>query len=299
MPRTKANLKSRKANLRATAARTRKNTRHAVRMDRKERITQAAIAGNLILEQVAALQAAGVIPAAPVLPAPAAAAAAAAAPDPMEQLLDLDEAALVLHNAAEAAADPAPLHAQIDLQVANVVRNRCIVKYSVRKLIHIFMTLVLTYYASFPIHADPFEKSLFDEAASHLSLAGTVTGKMALPGSGILTFCAAGFKVAGYGVREHNARTGRFMNLPGNAYRRKLNYLEYDPTLGTAASIARVAGLAGSAAIDMSTGTPVSIVKIGTALFTDSLADVITEVAVKKGKDPVNALRTAVKTFGV
>ena len=116
MPRTKANLKSRKVNLRATRVRTRKNIKHTNFLSRKERIAQAAIAGAIIQEQVLALQAAGVIP--------AAAGAAAVAPNPLDQVLNLDQGLAVLHGAADQAADPVPLHRQINAQLGPSPRRR-------------------------------------------------------------------------------------------------------------------------------------------------------------------------------
>lgn len=291
MPRTKANLKSRKVNLRATRVRTRKNIKHTNFLSRKERIAQAAIAGAIIQEQVLALQAAGVIP--------AAAGAAAVAPNPLDQVLNLDQGLAVLHGAADQAADPVPLHRQINAQALNARRRiPCEHYFTVRDLMSVFMGLSLAYYASFPLHAAPRETSLFDKAASHLSLAGTVTGFLSLPGSGILSNCAFGVKEIGRQIRNYNASTGRFPNVPGDAERRMLNVLEYHPNVGTTMGLERVGGIAARTAYDAMTGRPVSLYNVGSALFSSTYADVYSNVAAINGTPEENAMKKAVGKFG-
>lgn len=285
MPKHKQNLKSRKVSLRTRMAQTRKHIAHTNFHSRKERIHQAAIAGAILLEQVLALRRVGAVET-PLR-------TAEGEHDPLDQVLDFDQALVVLHNTAERAADPAPLHRQIDSQARNVIASGCIMKYSVRALINVFMVLALSYYSSFPIHAAPGETSLFDVAASHLSMAGTVTSFASLPSSGILTYCSATSKLAGYTVRRHNATTGRFPNTPGLAERQKLNYLEYDPTYATPAALARVVGIGAGVALDMATGKPVELVKAGRALFTASLADTVGNVGSRVGLSTANALKKA------
>ena len=281
--RTKANLKSRKASLRASAHRTRKNIKHEDFLSRKTRIVQAAIAGAIIQEQVAALQGAGAIPAPPRIEGL----------DPLNQVLELDQAAAVLHAAADHAADPVPLHRQINIQLANVRRNLtiCVHQFTVHHLISIFMGLVLVYYSSFPLHVAPRETSLFDTAASHLSIAGTVTGLLSMPVSGVLSQCALAAKTVGKIVRNYNARTGRYPNTSENAARRVLNLAEYNSVIGQPLSIARYGGIAATTALDVATKKPVSLFKIGHAVFMSTYSDIATNIGSRIGMTEENVLK--------
>lgn len=290
MPYSKANLKSRKVNLRTKKKNTRKNIKHSEFLSRKERIAQLAIAGHVLLEQVDALQDEGAIPALP---------AVEGAPDPLDQVLPLDQAVAVLHAAADQAAEPEPLHRQIAAQEMSARRRTsCAQFFTIRNLITIFMGIAAPYYASFPLHAAPHEPSLFDTAASHLSLAGTLTGLLSLPSSGILSHCALGAKALGKAVRNYNARTGRFPNAPGNAERRVLNVAEYDPVIGTPLSLGRVGGIAATAAFDAITGRPVALINVGSAVFTSSFADVSVNVGARLGATEENALKKAATLYG-
>jgi hypothetical protein len=297
MPRTKANLKSRKANIRASKGRTRKNIEHAKFISKKERILQAAIAGRVIQEEVVALQDDGIIPALPagagVLAAPP-----VAVLNPLDQVLDIEQAALVLHAAAERAADPAPLHEEITRRLEATRRSGCVVRFAVRHLISIFMTIIIAYYASFPFHAAPREISLFDTAASHLSMAASGVGFLDAPLAGILTNCAYGAKVVGKMVRNYNARSGRFVNAPGNAERRILNVAEYDPSIGTPLSLARIGGIGVTAAFDALTGKPVSLFSVGSAVFMSGYADMSVNLGKRFGLTEENSLKRASKFYG-
>ena len=297
MPRTKANLKSRKANIRASKGRTRKNIEHAEFMSKKERILQAAIAGRVIQEEVVALQDDGIIPALPagagVLAAPP-----VAVLNPLDQVLDIEQAALVLHAAAERAADPAPLHEEITRRLEATRRSGCVVRFAVRHLISIFMTIIIAYYASFPFHAAPREISLFDTAASHLSMAASGVGFLDPPLAGILTNCAYGAKVVGKMVRNYNARSGRFVNAPGNAERRTLNVAEYDPSIGTPLSLARIGGIGATAAFDALTGKPISLFSVGSAVFMSGYADMAVNLGKRFGLTEENSLKRASKFYG-
>lgn len=297
MPRTKANLKSRKANIRASKGRTRKNIEHAKFMSKKERILQAAIAGRIIQEEVAALQDDGIIPVVPAVPERIAAAPVAEL-NPLDQVLDLEQAALVLHAAAERAADPAPIHAEITRRLDATHRSRCVVRFAVRHLISIFMTIIIAYYASFPFHAAPREASLFDTAASHLSMAASGVGYFDTPLAGILTNCAYGAKVVGKMVRNYNARSGRFENAPGNAERRILNVAEYDPSVGTPISLARIGGIGATAAFDTLTGRPVSLFSVGSTVFMSGYADMAVNLGKRFGLSEENSLKRASKFYG-
>jgi hypothetical protein len=297
MPRTKANLKSRKANIRASKGRTRKNIEHAKFISKKERILQAAIAGRVIQEEVVALQDDGIIPALPagagVLAAPP-----VAVLNPLDQVLNIEQAALVLHAAAERAADPAPLHEEITRRLEATRRSGCVVRFAVRHLISIFMTIIIAYYASFPFHAAPREISLFDTAASHLSMAASGVGFLDAPLAGILTNCAYGAKVVGKMVRNYNARSGRFVNAPGNAERRILNVAEYDPSIGTPLSLARIGGIGVTAAFDAITGKPVSLFSVGSAVFMSGYADMAVNLGKRFGLTEENSLKRASKFYG-
>jgi hypothetical protein len=299
MPRrNKGNIKSRKVNARASAARTRKNVAHTKFMDRKEQIRQAAIAALIVDEQVIALQAAGLIPPAP---APAAAAGAAAAPaiNPDNQLIELPLALAILHNAADNAADPAPLHRAIAEQGRRAGRRACMM-YTIASLRNIFIALAISYYSSFPFHAAPTETSIFDTAASHLSLAGTAAGFLEMPNAGvILSSCAATAKIAGKTVRNYNAASGRFPNAPGAAERRALNAAEYIVPFASPLGIGRMAGIGASLAIDAMTGKPVEIVKAGKALVLSTFADVAVNVGSKLGKTNETALVETVSALGL
>lgn len=287
MPRTKANLKSRKANIRASKGRTRKNIEHAKFISKKERILQAAIAGRVIQEEVVALQDDGIIPA-PLV----------AVLNPLDQVLNIEQAALVLHAAAERAADPAPIHAEIARRLDATRRSGCVVRFAVRHLISIFMTIIIAYYASFPFHAAPREISLFDTAASHLSMAASGVGFLDTPLAGILTNCAYGAKVVGKMVRNYNARSGRFVNAPGNAERRILNVAEYDPSIGTPLSLARIGGIGVTAAFDALTGKPVSLFSVGSAVFMSGYADMAVNLGKRFGLKEEDSLKRASKFYG-
>jgi hypothetical protein len=293
MPRrNKGNIKSRKVNARASAARTRKNVAHAKFMDRKMQIRQAAIAALIVDEQVMALQAAGLIP-----PAPAPAAAPAINPD--NQLIELPLALAILHNAADNAEDPAPLHRAIAAQGRRAGRRPCMM-YTIASLRNIFIALAISYYSSFPFHAAPTETSIFDTAASHLSLAGTAAGFLEMPNAGvILSSCAATAKIAGKAVRNYNAASGRFPNAPGAAERRALNAAEYIVPFASPLGIGRMAGIGASLAIDAMTGKPVEIVKAGKALVLSTFADVAVNVGSKLGKSNENALVETASALGL
>lgn len=298
------NKKTRRLLSKIKSQKTRKNIEHAT-FDRKDRIEQAALAGQAILDQIALLQRAGLLPPPPpervetnMGAGGRAAANVVLHPDPMDQILDLDQALIVLHNAADQAGDPEPLHNQINAQALNTLRTRCIVKYTVGRLIRIFMVLALSFYSQFPIHAAPRETSLFDVAASHLSLAGTVTGFMSLPSSGILTGCAVGAKVLGKTVRNRNAASGRFPNAPGEAERRFINVMEYDPTFGTPISVARMAGAAVGVGIDRTLGKKVGIIQAGSTVFGSTAANIITNLGSRIGKPNNVSLKAAAKVLG-
>jgi hypothetical protein len=295
MPRyNKGNIKSRKVNVRASAARTRKNVAHAKFMDRKEQIRQAAIAAMLVDEQVMMLQAAGLVPPVPA-PAAAGAAAGAAAAEPAvnpdNQLIELPLALAILHNAADNAADPAPLHRAIVAQGRRASKRACVM-YTVASLRNILITLVLSYYSSFPFHAAPKETSVFDRLATDLSIGGTAAGYLGLPNAGImLSSCAGVSKVLGKTVRNYNAATGRYVNLPGNAERRVLNTFEYVPGFVSPLTWGTRIGVGAGIAIDIATGKPVDVVKAGKALVLSTFADVATNVGSKLGKRDENVLK--------
>jgi hypothetical protein len=310
MPRyNKGNIKSRKVNTRVSAARTRKNVAHAKFMDRKEQIRQAAIAAMIVDEQVMALQAAGLVPLVPAA-APAAAGAAAAAAgaaaaavepavNPDNQLIELPLALAILHNAADNAADPVPLHRAIAAQGRRAGSRPCIM-YTIASLRNIFIGLAISYYSSFPFHAAPKETSIFDTAATHLSLAGTAAGFLKMPNAGvILSSCAATAKIAGKAVRNYNAASGRFPNAPGNAARRALNAAEYIVPFASPLGIARVAGIGVGLAIDAATGKPVEVEKVGEALVLSSFADVAVNIGSKLGKSNENTLEETVSALGL
>jgi hypothetical protein len=277
----KHNIKSRRVESRIRRNKTRKLGSRTTYLDRKERIRQAAIAGAIIQEQVAALRGAG----------------AGAGAGAIDDVLNFEEAVHILHNAADQAANPAPLHAQIDLQAADILRSGCVIRYSVKQLINVFMTLALVYYAQFPIHAAPKETSLFDVAASHLSLAGTVMDMASLPYSGTLAYCAYGAKGIGKLVRNYNAASGRYANGPGDAARRRLNLAEYDPITGGLLSHARLAGIGAGAAMNALTGASTGFKKIASEAAGSTLANVTVNIGKRVGKSEEAALETAAAKF--
>jgi hypothetical protein len=270
MPHSKFNIKSRKVASRSNRGKTRKAEKHVRYLEAKERKQQLLNAAFAVQQQVRDLRRAGVLRAPPHV-APA---AAAAEEDILDAELHLDEALVVLHNAADQADDPAPLHAQIDIQAAAVPRDRCIRVFSVRALIQILMSLAAIYYSRFPIHAAPREVSMFDAIAGHLSTAGTLTGLASLPISGVLTNCAFSAKIIGKAVRNYNAATGRFgENTEENFARRRLNLLELAPGIGTGLTAARVVGTVPRIAFNAAVGKPFSVVNTAKK-FTRSAANV-------------------------
>jgi hypothetical protein len=281
---------------RSNRGKTMKAVKHTEYTESRARKQQLLIAAMLVQEQVAELQAAGVLPP----PAPVAAAAAAAVPDPLEQELNLDEAVLVLQNVAAQAADPEPLIQQINAQAANTIRSGCLRRYTVKNVISILMTLVAMYYSSFPLHAAPRETSVFDAIAGHLSTAGTASslaslvGLASLPASGTLAACAFGVKAAGKMVRNYNAATGRFPNTEEEALRRRINLGNYAPGVGTAQSLTRFGGIAARSAFNYATGTPLTVGKLKKN-FGKSTANVAVNVGGLVGAPPEKALSAVEK----
>ncbi len=225
---------------RASAGKTRKKARFAEKMDKKMRILQGAIAGQVAADAAAELQVAG------VLPAPA------AGVDPLDVPVNVEQAAAVMNAAALHADRPRVLLRRIANVRERVVRD--VRRIKVRDVVQLFMMIALAYYVQFPLHAAPRERSFLDVAAGHLSLASTATGFVGMPISGPLGTAAYGVKAIGKTVRNHNARTRRFSNTPADAVRREVDLLEYDPSIGTGLTVMRLAAAAPGIAFNAATG---------------------------------------------
>ncbi len=258
---------------------------------RRERVLQGAIAGQIVQEQAEELQDAGVVAPEELVPA------AADAGVVQEPVFNLDDAVIILQNAAAQAENPAPLHAQIVAQAANARRADPLVRYTLRQLMGVFITLALSYYSSFPIHAAPRETSFFDAAASHLSTAGTVTGFMSLPVSGILSHSAAGVKLVGKMVRNRNAALGRYPNSPAEAMRRKLNVMEYDPTVGSSLSMARLGALGASAGLNVIRGKPKTLYGTGMNVLSKTTANAAVNLGEKLGLSEAEVMARVERSF--
>jgi hypothetical protein len=280
MPRGRYNLASAKVSRKNTKFRnkqTRKQAHFLAEKDRRERIAQVAIAGEVVMEEIDHLQADGVIP--------------------VEGDLALEDAHLVLLHAAGRAGDPATLVAQIQRQVQTVrdqlrATGATVRRYTPRELVQVFMSLALLYWATFPAHAPPKDLSMFDVAASHLSTAGMVTGLLSLPHAGTLVGLATGAKIAGHAVRMTNAFTGLHTMTNSNMRRAKLNVLNYAPApIGTALTFGRLAGIASGAIMDNRRGGSNYTGGLGN-VFTATTADVGVKMGKRLGYNEETVLKT-------
>lgn len=305
MPGQKYNLKSRRAKIRSNFSKTYKATEYASRKANQERKRQLLIAGGIVRRQIQHLIAEGVLPEHPV-----AAAGAGARNDMVIPEFNLDQANLIMNNAAGEAINPLPLRNEIRRQVQEVNRRgegHC-VRYSRYALIQIFMHLAAIYYAQFPIHAAPHEMSVFDALAGHLSTAGTAVSAASyagpyvglLPGSPIMTLansgtlasCALGVKLLGHAVRNYNATTGRFVpNTPAEAARRRLDLMEFTPNVGMVLPVVRAVETVGELAAKKAMGRPIAF--SNAKKFKRSAANVAVNVGRHLGIPENVALSTA------
>jgi hypothetical protein len=243
MPRGKFNLKSARVTAKVTrgnVSKTRKQARFLQKMDKKMRILQGAIAGQVAADAVQELQVAG------VLPAPAAGA------DPLDVPVNAEQVQAVVNAAALQADRPNILLREFGNVRAHIGRE--VRRFSARDAVNLFMMIALAFYVQFPLHAAPRERSFFDVAAGHLSLASTATGFIGMSAAGPLGTAAYGVKALGKKVRNYNARTGRFPNTPANAVRREVDLLEYDPSIGTGLTVMKLAAAVPGVAFNAATG---------------------------------------------
>jgi hypothetical protein len=254
MPRGKFNLASAKVtrkNVKHREKQTRKQARFLDEKDRRERIMQGAIAGAVVEEEIENLQAAGVIP--------------------LGEELELDDAEIVLLNAAAHAAEPVPLMTQIRRQAAlaraqiqrpiDAVRGelraagQVVRRYTPRELVGVFISLAMMYWATFPAHAAPGKTSLFDAAAGHLSGVGTAMSLLSLPHAGTIGALAVGAKLGGHAMRVTNAFTGMHPMTNSERRRAKLNVMEFAPyPAGTVMTVGRLGGIAAGAEMNRRAG---------------------------------------------
>jgi len=244
MPRGKLNLKS--ARVTAKAARvnvgkTRKQARYIHKMDRKMRILQGAIAGQVAADAAGEMQVAG------VLNAPAAGA------DLLDAPVNIEQAVAVMNTAALQADRPNVLLRRIAYlrERASRIKARYL---TVRHVVNAFVAIAMAYYAQFPLHAAPRELSFLDIAAGHISIAGTASGFLGMSVAEPLGSIAFGVKSVGKTIRNYNARTGRFPNTPANELRRELNLAEYHPSIGTGMIFVKLAAAAPGVAFNAATG---------------------------------------------
>lgn len=208
------------------AARTRKASRAKFELKRfkKDELLRAAGLAQMVANAAHEL---GIVP---VVQPEAAGGAGAPAPPAaaiMDQNVDLEQAAMIMHHVADLVDDPAPIHANIDRQVANVRRRGCQYRNSLKNLFYILMNLLMMYSATFPITAPPSEATFFDTAAGYLAMGGTAASLLSLESSGFFTACSIGTQFAGAATRAFTMN--QYPMSLADQQRELLKFMEYYP----------------------------------------------------------------------
>ena len=250
---------------RAEANKTRRHVRTLDRRDRRMRLLQGAIGGQLVADAAVELDIAG-----DVLPEPAPPLPPAPFMDPLEDValdreVNAGEAAAILEVAAIQADNPSVLIQAIRNMRETMRRldRRNVARFTIKQLVILFISLVTYYAISFPFHAAPRHASFFDATAallSHYSIASDVAvriGLLPVSLSGPLASASYAVKMVGKTVRNYNVLTGVFPNSGNDAASRALNVLNYHPTIGSYLTYARLGGVGAGAVASLAEGKSV------------------------------------------
>lgn len=210
-------------NLRAAGTRKASRAKFEFKRFKKDELLRAAGLAQIVANAAHEL---GIVPVVP----PAVGGAGAPAPPAaaiMDQNVDLEQAAMIMHHVADLVDNPAPIHANIDRQVANVRRTGCQYRNSLKNLFYILMNLLMIHAATFPIAAPPSEATFFDTAAGYLALGGTAASLLSLESSGFYTACSIGTQFAGAATRA--LTMNQYPMSLADQQRELLKFMEYYP----------------------------------------------------------------------